>query len=82
MDRKGRFFKYFKLDEDGNIQTTESVIGKNHCQNFGKRIATILQLPNATNYTGHCWRHTAVNICGDKNMSADQICVNVTGKIR
>jgi len=52
---------------------------KKSLSKLGKRISFILQLPNATNYTGHCWIHTAVNLCGDKNMSVDQICVNVTG---
>jgi integrase len=79
-ERRGRFFRYLKLDRDYNIKATDNVIGKNPCQSFGKQMATQLGLPNATDYTGHCWRHTAITLCGDNNMSADNIAVNVSGK--
>lgn len=37
-------------------------------------MAKLLGLPYAEEYTGHCWRRTAITMMADAGMSAPQIC--------
>ena len=59
--------------KSGNIISTNRRIGEHVCEEFGKKIATLLRLENPNSYTGQCWRGTACTLMADEGMTAKQI---------
>lgn len=55
-----RFFLRYK-----NGQCVNQVIGVNTFGTMPREIATFLKLPNATNYTGHCFRRSSATLLAD-----------------
>lgn len=55
-----RFFLRYK-----NGQCVNQVIGINTFSTIPREIATFLKLPNATNYTGHCFRRSSATLLAD-----------------
>ena len=48
-------------------------IGKNTGSKYGKIFATLLQIPNPGNFTGHCWRRTAATLAAEEGLSLTEI---------
>lgn len=55
-----RFFLGYR-----NGKCTRQCVGINSIGGFPKKIAEFLELPNAGNYTGHCFRRTSATILAD-----------------
>jgi hypothetical protein len=75
----GRLFRYLIHDKITNqLKGTIKPIGKNSCAKFGQLIATMLDLPFPSRYSGQCWRGTTATLCADAGMTTQEI-KNVTG---
>lgn len=61
-----RFFVQYK---DGKCTTQP--IGKNTFGQLPKKIATFLQLPEPSLYTGHCFRRTSASLLADSGANVD-----------
>ncbi|KAJ8978293.1 hypothetical protein NQ317_000107 [Molorchus minor] len=55
-----RFFVYYK-----NNKCSRQVVGKNMFGQIPFKIATYLKLPNAREYTGHCFRRSSATLLAD-----------------
>mmetsp|Transcript_3078 Transcript_3078/g.4273 ORF Transcript_3078/g.4273 Transcript_3078/m.4273 type:complete len:429 (+) Transcript_3078:47-1333(+) len=77
-ERKGRFFRKLFQNKVRGIYAGKLAIGKNTCASVGKQIASFLNLPNPSNYTGQCWRGTAATLLADEGLTTKEI-QRVTG---
>ena len=72
----GRYFRPLKYKDSKHQSITSKTyqpIGKNTVSQFPRTIATILKLPEASEYTGHSWRRTSITIMADAGLSIPQI---------
>jgi len=85
------FLKFWRYTGRGNLREQaliiednigkwekEQTVVKEQLGEFGKRIATMLGLENAANFTGHCWRRTATTFCAESGLTIPQM-KQVTG---
>ena len=79
------YFDCLKRGQESLIQTQVAVeglhgnrlpgqpIGKHTGASYGKVFATLLQIPNPGNFTGHCWRRTAATLAAEEGLSLTEI---------
>ncbi len=72
LDQDVRFFRRLMRHCD-SIVATRNHLGKNGAAEIGKRIARLLNLPNADDYTGRCFRRSSLTFCADAGMSSSQM---------
>ena len=69
-----RFFRKLGLNKgNGNIKSTDCVIGKNTLATWPKAVATALSLPDPKEYTSHAYRRTGATWLANGGGSSFQI---------
>ena len=72
VDPNYRLFRKLKMVQR-TLTVTNQVVGKNTIAQYGKRIATLLNLPNPDSYKGHTFKRTGLTWAGDSGLSTTQM---------
>jgi len=58
---------------NGKLVCQNSAVGKHPLSNIGKRLASMLKLPNFNKYTGHWARRTSITLMAEAGLTLTQI---------
>mmetsp|Transcript_25900 Transcript_25900/g.24734 ORF Transcript_25900/g.24734 Transcript_25900/m.24734 type:complete len:444 (+) Transcript_25900:111-1442(+) len=72
-DMTGTIFRKLKVDKNGDIKSTLSVVGIHRIEDTGKRVAKDLDLKDPKSYHSHTFRGSAINMCVEAQLPIAEI---------
>ena len=67
---EGRIFKTYRKRQNGKGYYVNQPMGKHLLSKFPSNVASFLDLPNPSTYTGHAFRRTAANVMAEGGISS------------
>jgi hypothetical protein len=75
VEKSKKFFRKISATAQGKLKMSwvAQNVGKSPLANVGREVAQLLEIPNWTQFTGHCWRRTAITFGANAGMTLPQL---------